>query len=415
MTMLSKRTPRALAAVAALLPAVLSCTSPTAGGSSEQGNARMAAVTGRVELAPAGGKALAGDGIPAAGARVRLLPQGYTPVRDTAFALDSLTAQADSLGSYRIDSVPAGTFVLTVCDSACRLRALHSGVAVDTDDLDLGVDTLLSTGRILANVPDSVAGPGVFVYIPGTEIAREALRGGTLVIDSVPAGLVDVATYSTVLQAPGPEGPTATGVVVEPDSTVVLPGANRPPVISQLPAQMRDTAQVGILYSDTVSASDPDSDAVTYHGLLTPARLVLDSLSGILTWTPGSADTGMATITIEARDTRGGSDTLSWSVTVMAAAHIAPTPGTPVGPVSVRVADSTAAVYLVGAALCSSGDALDYRFAFGTRDTSVWAADTMASYLWGTVGVYSVTAQSRCSVDTTAVSPWSTGLSVTVQ
>ena len=58
---------------------------------------------------------------------------------------------------------------------------------------------------------------------------------------------------------------------------------NKPPVITSIP---NTTAKVGVEYSYNVFAADPNSDNLTYSLLAYPNGMTINSLTGLITWTP---------------------------------------------------------------------------------------------------------------------------------
>ncbi len=92
--------------------------------------------------------------------------------------------------------------------------------------------------------------------------------------------------------------------------------SNRAPVFTAVP---NDTTVVeGALYFAGISANDPDSDPVKFYVQSgQPAGLLLDSISGAITWTPDNTQQGTYPVTIVATDHRPqGSVTHSFTITV---------------------------------------------------------------------------------------------------
>ncbi len=89
-------------------------------------------------------------------------------------------------------------------------------------------------------------------------------------------------------------------------------------------------------------------------------------------------------------------------------------PSTPNGPTS--GAPNSSYTYTTGGSTCSLGDSVQYDFSWGDGSSSSWltVGTTSASHSWSSSGVYSVTAQARCSVTTSVVSPVSNGFSVAI-
>jgi hypothetical protein len=63
---------------------------------------------------------------------------------------------------------------------------------------------------------------------------------------------------------------------------------------------------------------------------------------------------------------------------------------------------------------CSSNHPLEYRFNWGDGSYSEWSSSLQAFHLWNNPGNYQVSTQSRCSVNKTSISDWSTGKTVSI-
>ena len=90
------------------------------------------------------------------------------------------------------------------------------------------------------------------------------------------------------------------------------------------------------------------------------------------------------------------------------------TPSIPSGPTDGSTGTSYS--YLTGGAVSGLGHSIQYLFDWGDGTNSGWLAVGTASALktWYTAGTYVVRAQARCATNTSAVSGWSSGLSVTI-
>jgi hypothetical protein len=100
------------------------------------------------------------------------------------------------------------------------------------------------------------------------------------------------------------------------DTTTVVP-ENNPPVFISTPASMQDTGYLGVPYEDTIAATDPDDDPLTYTILSGFNDMIMSD--NAIVWTPQISDTGITKeIRIEVSDGNGGSDTLHWNVQVLA-------------------------------------------------------------------------------------------------
>ncbi|MBF0430230.1 MAG: cadherin-like beta sandwich domain-containing protein [Fibrobacteria bacterium] len=91
--------------------------------------------------------------------------------------------------------------------------------------------------------------------------------------------------------------------------------SNTAPHFLTLPEAMLSTVVSGNEYRDTVQATDAENDILQISFLDSVAGMTINN--GILSWTPGSADTGVHSVSLVADDAKGGRDTLTWSVRVI--------------------------------------------------------------------------------------------------
>jgi uncharacterized protein (TIGR02145 family) len=94
---------------------------------------------------------------------------------------------------------------------------------------------------------------------------------------------------------------------------------NHPPQFVTKTMNMTQTATVGTLYRDTVTATDPDSGAVVRFSVVN-GPVAIDQVSGIVTWTPTA--TGNFSVTARVTDDSGAHVDLSWPITVHAAGSV---------------------------------------------------------------------------------------------
>ena len=147
-------------------------------------------------------------------------------------------------------------------------------------------------------------------------------------LDGVPAGTVDeyssaanyfVGLYESPQLAPGrhtltvratgDRNPASTGTEIIVDGfgyTDTGGGANTPPTFNTDPI-VEANATKGQAYASTIGndATDPDSDPLSFSKLAGPAWLTV-APGGALSGTPGGADMGLNTFTVQVADGRGG-------------------------------------------------------------------------------------------------------------
>ncbi len=88
---------------------------------------------------------------------------------------------------------------------------------------------------------------------------------------------------------------------------------NHAPVIESSP---RVNAQLGQLYRYDLRAADSDGDALTYALTTAPAGMTIDAQTGVLTWTPTSAQLGTHSVSLTVTDARGAVVTQSFDLAV---------------------------------------------------------------------------------------------------
>ncbi|MHB8861524.1 MAG: putative Ig domain-containing protein [Pirellulaceae bacterium] len=98
---------------------------------------------------------------------------------------------------------------------------------------------------------------------------------------------------------------------------VTVDRANTTPVITGAPS---NSAVADLPYAYQVAAQDPDGDPLSYQLTTAPVGMAMDPISGLLFWTPTSAQLGSHAVTIAVSDGRGGEATQSFQVTVLATA-----------------------------------------------------------------------------------------------
>ena len=88
---------------------------------------------------------------------------------------------------------------------------------------------------------------------------------------------------------------------------------NQVPLITSIPITV---SYVDNVYVYEVIASDTDGDILTYSLYNTPAGMVIDKDTGIITWTPTTSDAGYAEITLRVSDTHGATKEQTYRLTV---------------------------------------------------------------------------------------------------
>ncbi len=90
---------------------------------------------------------------------------------------------------------------------------------------------------------------------------------------------------------------------------------NHPPEITSTPAF---TVRENVQYHYHVNADDPDGDTLTYILMSAPSGMTIDSLTGLIAWTPSNADVGGHQVQVRVFDGKGAYATQSFSLQVLA-------------------------------------------------------------------------------------------------
>lgn len=112
--------------------------------------------------------------------------------------------------------------------------------------------------------------------------------------------LPDIGSQSVTVRAvDGRGGSTEQHYVL----SVTAPAPNRPPVFTSVPAV---SGNVNIAYSYDADATDPDGDTLVFSLVTAPGGLLIDSGTGLISWTPDATQLGTHDITISVDDGHGG-------------------------------------------------------------------------------------------------------------
>lgn len=100
-------------------------------------------------------------------------------------------------------------------------------------------------------------------------------------------------------------------VAAHPPSRRTTVSSNYAPVIYSSPIS---NGTVGVIYNYDVNALDPNGDALSYKLKLSPADMIIDSKTGLISWTPLGA--GVYEAAVEVSDTKGAKISQLLTVTV---------------------------------------------------------------------------------------------------
>jgi RHS repeat-associated protein len=125
-------------------------------------------------------------------------------------------------------------------------------------------------------------------------------------------GVAQVGTQAVVVRAEDGHG----GFATQAYTLVVSPSAqDRPPVITSTPPYQ---GTVATTYRYQVTASDPEGEPLRFSLPDAPAGMNIDPGSGLVQWTPTSAQLGGNSVTVAATDLAGNVAHQSFTLTVLA-------------------------------------------------------------------------------------------------
>jgi protocatechuate 3,4-dioxygenase beta subunit len=105
------------------------------------------------------------NGIPAAGAVVRLVPDSYNPLAGVPLP-DSLMDFTDAQGSYSFNSISSGTYHMEAIDLNDGSRLAGGSISVSGDTTTVPDHALQQPGTVVLYFPDSIVVEGGYLFIP---------------------------------------------------------------------------------------------------------------------------------------------------------------------------------------------------------------------------------------------------------
>lgn len=143
------------------------------------------------------GYAVLPSGAPASRTIVQLIPSSYAAIG--AVSPSALpTDTTDKSGAYCFSHIDTGIYNIQAVQIDTRTRALVTSIAVDTDTVRAPSAVVTPPGRLLVVISNLFNPTNGYLYIPGTTVAN-IIDGkqDTLVLDSVPMGLISRVCYTT--------------------------------------------------------------------------------------------------------------------------------------------------------------------------------------------------------------------------
>ncbi len=165
-------------------------------------------------------------------------------------------------------------------------------------------------------------------YVYAVSVANPSKSPLTYSLSVAPSGMQIDSALGVITWTPNSNqvGPAVVSIQVrdavgsyssQTFSVVVTAGVvNRPPVTTSTPSI---DAVVGNSYAYTMLASDPEGGTVTYAVRSAPSGFAIHPSTGVVTWTPVTAEIGTIAIVLTAKDPQGGVAVQSIQIDVRAA------------------------------------------------------------------------------------------------
>ncbi len=327
-----------------------------------------------------------------------------------SYDVNASDADGDTL-AYSLTTAPAGMTIDTtngviswtpttaqVGSQSVTVQVEDGNGGSDTQSFTITVDAIPTSAPTIDSTPVTSATEGAaYSY----DVNASDADGDTLTysLTTAPAGMTidsasgviswtptaaQVGTQSVTVQVnDGNGGSDSQSFTITVDA---IP--NSAPTIDSTPVT---SATEGAAYSYDVNASDADGDTLVYSLTTAPAGMAIDTSSGLISWTPNTAQVGSQSVTVQVEDGNGGSDTQSFTITVDAIPNSAPTiDSTPV----TSATEGAAYSYDVNAS-DADGDTLTYSLTTAPAGMSIDTSSGLISWTPTTaqVGSQSVTVQ----------------------
>jgi hypothetical protein len=222
--------------------------------------------------------------------------------------------------TWRPDRSQAGTASVTV-----SVRDPRGGSASQTFTLDVTLDPT-NQPPVITSTPPTVADPGqLYQYaVTATDAENDpltfdlSLRAAGMAIDAATGLLTwipspaEVGVHDVIVRVrDGNDGVTLQHYQVTvrgPDVPPVISSTTPPRAVQGAPLQYR------------IQAQGTPGEQLTYHLTTGPAGVSVDGKTGVLSWTPTTAEVGPQSISIAVVDDRGGTTAQTFTVQVVPSA-----------------------------------------------------------------------------------------------
>jgi parallel beta-helix repeat protein len=225
----------------------------------------------------------------------------WTPTATQAGNHDVTIQVTDASGSSDTQ-----TFTITVAEEANMAPEITS----------TPVTTSTEGERYTYQVEAEDANNDTLTYSLTTGPDGMTMDEATGVIHWTPSGTQAGSHDIVITVSDGRDGSDTQSFAIDVEESI-----NNPPVIISIPVT---TGIKGEIYEYDVEATDADSDTLTYSLTAFPEGMVVDSSTGVISWTPSATQVGSHDVTVEVDDGRYGIDAQNFTIDIAEAANNAP-------------------------------------------------------------------------------------------
>jgi hypothetical protein len=160
------------------------------------------------------------NGVPDSNVLVMLFPAEYDPLT-TANPVPFATA--DEAGRFEFNRIKTGTYTVVAAHAVLGTKAATYKIQVAADTVRLATDTMRLPGSIKIKIPERFDMVNGNFYIPGTGliVSLNKASGGSVIIDSVPAGKIPGIYYIVKSSSAAPQV-LIDGVIVPSGGTITI-------------------------------------------------------------------------------------------------------------------------------------------------------------------------------------------------
>ncbi|MBL8347684.1 MAG: putative Ig domain-containing protein, partial [Rubrivivax sp.] len=257
-----------------------------------------------------------------------------------SYDVNASDANGDTL-AYSLTQAPAGMTInaanglIAWTPTAAQVGSQAVTVRV-ADPGGLFVTQAFAVTVTAANVAPQITTTAVTTASVGAAYSYDVnatdANGGTLTysLTQAPTGMTINASTGLIVWTPtsAQAGSQAVTVrVTDPGGlfatqayTITVSAAN---VAPQITTTAVTTASVGVAYSYDVNATDANGGTLTYSLTQAPTGMTINASTGLIAWTPTSAQAGSQAVTVRVTDPGGLFATQAYTITVTAA-NVAP-------------------------------------------------------------------------------------------